>query len=47
LYVAKQAKIHQTENGAKIETPFGNHRSPMIRQDREKMASTFIPAPSR
>jgi len=43
IYVAKQAKIHQTANGAKIETPFGNIEADDPAKTAEKMGIDVYP----
>src|SRR3954468_16432301 len=43
IFIAKQAKIHQTENGAKIETPFGNIEADDPAKTAEKMGIDVYP----
>jgi hypothetical protein len=43
IYFAKQAKIHQTESGAKIETPFGNIEADDPAKAAEKMGIDVYP----
>lgn len=43
IYVAKQAKIQQTANGAKIETPFGNIEADDPAKTAEKMGIDVYP----
>jgi hypothetical protein len=43
IFIAKQAKIHQTEGGAKIETPFGNIEADDPAKTAEKMGIDVYP----